>query len=170
LSESAEAWHIEGAGKGEYKKGFSVAELFPKNTTGIVSARDGLVIDQSKEELINRIKLFCNSDKSDQEIRQIFFGDKKATKYEQIIKPMIEIYVPAGIADISKGLGILTVAVVTRPFSFEGAGRRNIAERAFELLRDKVDAIITIPNDKLLSIIDRKTTLINAFRIVDVNT
>lgn len=71
------------------------------------------------------------------------------------------------IADIAKGLGILTVAVVTRPFTFEGAQRRNIAERAFELLRDKVDAIITIPNDRLLQVIDKKTSLLDAFAIVD---
>lgn len=71
------------------------------------------------------------------------------------------------VAETAKELGALTVAVVTKPFAFEGAQRRAIAEEALENLKDRVDTLITIPNDKLLSIVDRKTTLINAFRIVD---
>ena len=71
------------------------------------------------------------------------------------------------VAETAKELGALTVGVVTKPFSFEGAQRRAIAEEGLANMRDRVDAIITIPNDKLLSIIDRKTTLVNAFRIVD---
>ncbi len=82
LPESAEVWRIEGEGKDEYQKGFSVAELFPKNTTGIVTARDGLVIDQSKETLLKRIQAFCDETKTDQEIRTIFFGQKKEGKYK----------------------------------------------------------------------------------------
>ncbi len=71
------------------------------------------------------------------------------------------------VAETAKELGALTVGVVTRPFSFEGSQRRSIADEALQNLRERVDTIITIPNDKLLSIIDRKMTLINAFRIVD---
>jgi cell division protein FtsZ len=71
------------------------------------------------------------------------------------------------VAETAKELGALTVGVVTRPFSFEGSQRRFIADEALANLRERVDTIITIPNDKLLSIIDRKMTLINAFRIVD---
>lgn len=71
------------------------------------------------------------------------------------------------VAETAKELGALTVAVVTKPFAFEGSQRRSIAEEGLANLRDRVDTLITIPNDKLLSIIDRKTTLINAFRIVD---
>lgn len=71
------------------------------------------------------------------------------------------------VAEAAKELGALTIAVITKPFSFEGAQRRTISEAALENLKDRVDSLITIPNDKLLSIIDRKTTLINAFRIVD---
>jgi cell division protein FtsZ len=71
------------------------------------------------------------------------------------------------VAETAKELGALTVAVVTKPFSFEGAQRRSISEEAMQNLKERVDTLITIPNDKLLSIIDRKTTLINAFRIVD---
>lgn len=71
------------------------------------------------------------------------------------------------VAETAKELGALTVAIVTKPFAFEGSQRRMIAEEALENLKDRVDTLITIPNDKLLSIIDRKMTLINAFRIVD---
>ena len=71
------------------------------------------------------------------------------------------------VAEAAKELGALTIAVITKPFSFEGAQRRMIGESALENLSERVDSLITIPNDKLLSIIDRKTTLINAFRIVD---
>lgn len=71
------------------------------------------------------------------------------------------------VAETAKELGALTVAVVTKPFSFEGAQRRAIAEEGLENLRERVDTLITIPNDKLLQIIDKKTTLINSFKIVD---
>ncbi|MCT4616938.1 MAG: cell division protein FtsZ [Candidatus Gracilibacteria bacterium] len=71
------------------------------------------------------------------------------------------------IAEISKELGILTVGVVTKPFSFEGQRRMGKAGEAFETLREKVDTLITIPNDKILSIIDKKTPLLDAFSIVD---
>jgi len=71
------------------------------------------------------------------------------------------------VAETAKELGALTVGVVTRPFAFEGAQRRSIADEGLENLKDRVDSLITIPNDKLLQIIDRKTTLINSFKIVD---
>ncbi|MBI2063202.1 MAG: cell division protein FtsZ [Candidatus Yanofskybacteria bacterium] len=71
------------------------------------------------------------------------------------------------IAEIARDVGALTVGVVTKPFSFEGAARSRIAEDAWNLLRENVDALITIPNDRLLSIIDRKTPLLEAFAKVD---
>lgn len=71
------------------------------------------------------------------------------------------------IAEIARDVGALTVAIVTKPFAFEGAQRARIAEEGWNLLRDKVDSIITIPNDRLLSIIDRKTPILEAFSIVD---
>lgn len=71
------------------------------------------------------------------------------------------------IAEIAKELGILTVAVITKPFSFEGARRRTQAEEGLENLKNKVDTIITIPNDKILSLIDKKTPLVDAFMVVD---
>lgn len=71
------------------------------------------------------------------------------------------------IAGIARDVGALTVGVVTKPFSFEGAARARIAEDGWHLLRENVDALITIPNDRLLSIIDRKTPLLEAFAKVD---
>jgi len=71
------------------------------------------------------------------------------------------------IAEIARDLGALTVAVVTKPFAFEGVQRKNIAERGLSELADKVDTIITIPNDKLLQVIDKKTSLLDAFMVVD---
>ena len=71
------------------------------------------------------------------------------------------------VAEVAKQSDALTVAVITKPFSFEGAQRTRIAEEAWTKLKDKVDAIITVPNDRLLSVIERKTGLIDAFKIVD---
>ena len=71
------------------------------------------------------------------------------------------------IAQAARELGILTVAVVTRPFSFEGQRRKTQADEGLENLRNKVDTLITIPNDKILSIIDKKTPLNDAFAVVD---
>ncbi|OGL75458.1 cell division protein FtsZ, partial [Candidatus Uhrbacteria bacterium RIFCSPHIGHO2_12_FULL_47_11] len=71
------------------------------------------------------------------------------------------------VAELARDAGALTVAVVTKPFTFEGAGRREIAERAHDELIDKVDTIITIPNDRVLQIVDKKTSLLEAFDTVD---
>ncbi len=71
------------------------------------------------------------------------------------------------VAEIAREMGILTVAVVTKPFTFEGHRRRIQAEEGLEHLRNKVDTLITIPNDKLLALIDKKTPLNDAFMVVD---
>lgn len=71
------------------------------------------------------------------------------------------------IAEIARDMGILTVAVVTKPFTFEGHRRRTQAEEGLENLKNKVDTLITIPNDKILSLIDKKTPLTEAFMVVD---
>lgn len=71
------------------------------------------------------------------------------------------------VARIAKELGILTVAVVTKPFSFEGPRRMRQAEEGIALLREHVDALIVVPNDRLLSIADSSVSLQEAFRIVD---
>jgi len=71
------------------------------------------------------------------------------------------------IADIAKEVGALTVAVVTKPFSFEGKKRAEVAEAGWQDLKDKVDTLITIPNDRILQLVDRSTSLLDAFKIVD---
>lgn len=71
------------------------------------------------------------------------------------------------IAEVAKEMGILTVAVVTKPFSFEGHRRKQQAEEGLENLKNKVDTLIIIPNDKILSIIDKKTPITEAFTVVD---
>jgi len=110
-------------------------------------------------------------------------GSKSAEENEQDIISSLEganmVFITCGlgggtgsgaapiIADIARELGALTVAVVTKPFTFEGMQRKDIAERSFDHLIDKGDAVITIPNDRLLQIIDKKTSLLEAFSIVD---
>lgn len=71
------------------------------------------------------------------------------------------------IAEVAKEQGILTVAVVTKPFSFEGHRRKTQADEGLENLKTKVDTLITIPNDRILSIIDKKTPITDAFMVVD---
>ncbi|MDZ4229829.1 MAG: cell division protein FtsZ [Candidatus Veblenbacteria bacterium] len=71
------------------------------------------------------------------------------------------------VAELAREAGALTIAVVTKPFSFEGAQRKAVAEQGLDELADKVDTIITIPNDRLLQLIDKKTSLLEAFSIVD---
>jgi cell division protein FtsZ len=71
------------------------------------------------------------------------------------------------IAQIAKDMGVLTVGVVTKPFTFEGRQRANKAEEGISVLKERVDTLITIPNDRLLEVIDRKTTLEQAFMEVD---
>lgn len=71
------------------------------------------------------------------------------------------------VAELAKNKGILTVAVVTKPFTFEGSKRKEVAEIGYDNLKDKVDAIISIHNDRILQIIDKKTSLVEAFKTVD---
>ena len=71
------------------------------------------------------------------------------------------------VAGIAKEMGILTIGVVTKPFTFEGKKRLSQADRGIESLKSKVDTLVIIPNDKLLQIIDRKTSINDAFRMAD---
>ena len=71
------------------------------------------------------------------------------------------------IAATAKEMGILTIGVVTKPFTFEGKKRLSQAERGVESLKGKVDTLVVIPNDKLLQIIDRKTSIVEAFKMAD---
>ena len=72
------------------------------------------------------------------------------------------------VAEIAREeIGALTVGIVTKPFSFEGRLRRNQADQGIDLLSQKVDTLIVIPNDRLLEIVEKKTTMLDAFRIAD---
>ncbi|MFX9054101.1 cell division protein FtsZ, partial [Acinetobacter baumannii] len=70
-------------------------------------------------------------------------------------------------ADLAKEMNALTVAVVTRPFKFEGAKRGGRAQDGVTALTSKVDTIITIPNDRIIDVVERKTTLKDSFRVAD---
>jgi len=71
------------------------------------------------------------------------------------------------IAEVAKEVGALTVAVTTKPFAFEGTKRMVNAEEGLENLKDKVDTLIVIPNQRIMEVVDRKVTLLDAFKIVD---
>jgi cell division protein FtsZ len=71
------------------------------------------------------------------------------------------------IAEIARELGALTVGVVTRPFGFEGRKRADQAEGGIKQLREKVDTLIIIPNDRLLQVVEKRTSIVDAFRIAD---
>ena len=110
-------------------------------------------------------------------------GEKAAEEAQQEITKAIEgadmVFITAGmgggtgtgaapvVAKIAKQLGILTIAVVTKPFSWEGKKRQNQAVQGLEKLREAVDAVIIIPNDKLLQVVDRQVSLTESFIIVD---
>ncbi len=71
------------------------------------------------------------------------------------------------VAECAKEVGALTVGVVTKPFSFEGRRRLSQAERGIAKLKEKVDTLITIPNDRLMQVVDKRTSIMEAFRIAD---
>src|SRR5690606_30610646 len=68
------------------------------------------------------------------------------------------------VAEVARELGILTVAVVTKPFTFEGKKRLRVAEEGIRDLQDRVDSLITIPNEKLLAVLGKQTSLLDAFK------
>ncbi|MEG0824516.1 MAG: cell division protein FtsZ [Oscillospiraceae bacterium] len=110
-------------------------------------------------------------------------GRKSAEESRSQISKMLEdtdmVFITAGmgggtgtgaapiVADIAKEMGILTVGVVTKPFSFEGRRRMEQAEKGIEELRQKVDSLVIIPNDRLQFATDQKITFANAFEIAD---
>jgi cell division protein FtsZ len=71
------------------------------------------------------------------------------------------------VAQIARELGALTVGIVTRPFQFEGSRRREQAEAGIRALREQVDTLIVVPNNRLLSVLDRNTSIVDAFRVAD---
>jgi len=71
------------------------------------------------------------------------------------------------IAEVARETGALTIAVITKPFAFEGTRRMVVADDGIEELKDKVDTMIIIPNQRILEVVDRKMTLVEAFKVVD---
>ncbi|GAA2160844.1 cell division protein FtsZ [Pedococcus bigeumensis] len=106
-------------------------------------------------------------------------AEDHAEEIEEVLKGADMVFVTAGegggtgtggapvVAKIAKGLGALTIGVVTRPFTFEGRRRANQAETGIANLREEVDTLIVIPNDRLLSISDRTVSMLDAFRSAD---
>ncbi len=106
-------------------------------------------------------------------------AEDHSEEIEEVLKGADMVFVTAGegggtgtggapvVARIAKGLGALTIGVVTRPFTFEGRRRANQAETGIGALREEVDTLIVIPNDRLLSISDRSVSMLDAFRSAD---
>ncbi len=106
-------------------------------------------------------------------------AEESRDEIEAVLKSSDMVFITAGmgggtgtgaapiIAEIAKSLGALTVGVVTRPFTFEGRRRMVQAEEGITSLKEKVDTLIIIPNDKLLQVVDKRTPLVEAFRIAD---
>jgi len=110
-------------------------------------------------------------------------GRQAAEESAEKIKDMLEgsdmVFLTAGmgggsgtgatpiVAKIAKEVGALTVAVVTKPFSFEGTRRMVAAEEGIEMLKDKVDTLIVIPNQRIMDVVDRKVSLLEAFKVAD---
>src|SRR2546421_4106915 len=98
---------------------------------------------------------------------------------EEVLKGADMVFITAGkgggtgtggapvIAEIAKAIGALTIGVVTRPFAFEGRRRSVQAEQGINVLKEKVDTLIIIPNDRLLSVSNEKTSVLNAFKMAD---
>ena len=128
-------------------------QIGEKITRGLGAGSDPLIgeksAEESREEIANSLK------GSDMVFVTTGMGGGTGTGAAPIV------------AQIAKELGALTVAVVTKPFSFEGKKRMQSAERGIASLKDKVDALIVIPNDRLLQSAERKTSMIEAFTMSD---
>ncbi len=106
-------------------------------------------------------------------------AEESAEELYEVLKGSDMVFVTAGmgggtgtgavpiVAQIAKEVGALTIGVVTRPFTFEGARRQKVAEEGTNLLKDHADTLIVIPNDRLLQIVDKRASLQDAFRMAD---
>lgn len=106
-------------------------------------------------------------------------AEETADEIREAIKDADMVFITAGmgggtgsgagpvIAQVARESGALTIGVVTKPFAFEGAKRKRVAEDALNRLKDNVDTLIIIPNDRLLDIVDKKASLQSAFRLAD---
>lgn len=106
-------------------------------------------------------------------------AEENSSEISEILKDTDMVFLTAGfgggtgtgalpvIADIARELGILTVAVITKPFSFEGTARAKIAEDGIARVKDRVDTLLIIPNDRIFTIIDKNTSVLKAFEKID---
>jgi cell division protein FtsZ len=106
-------------------------------------------------------------------------AEEHRQEIEEVIKGADMVFITAGkgggtgtggaplVAEIARGLGALTIGVVTRPFGFEGRRRSVQAETGIQKLKEKVDTIIIIPNERLLQVSDERTSMLNAFKMAD---
>ncbi|MGO9911214.1 MAG: cell division protein FtsZ [Acidimicrobiales bacterium] len=106
-------------------------------------------------------------------------AEEHLEEIEEVLKGADMVFITAGkgggtgtgaapvIAEMAKTLGALTIGVVTRPFAFEGRRRSNQAEQGIQRLREKVDTLIVIPNERLLAISDERTSMVDAFKMAD---
>lgn len=106
-------------------------------------------------------------------------AEEHRSEIEEVLKGADMVFITAGkgggtgtgaapiIAEVAKAIGALTIGVVTRPFSFEGRRRSVQAEQGIQNLKEKVDTLIIIPNDRLLQVSDEKTSMLNAFKMAD---
>jgi cell division protein FtsZ len=106
-------------------------------------------------------------------------AEEHRDEIEEVLKGADMVFITAGkgggtgtggapvVAEIAKGLGALTIGVVTRPFSFEGRRRAVQADSGIQKLKEKVDTLIIIPNDRLLTVSNDKTSMVNAFKMAD---
>jgi len=106
-------------------------------------------------------------------------ADENKSEIAEVLRGADMVFVTAGmgggtgtgaapiVAATAKEMGILTIGVVTKPFTFEGKKRLSQADRGIESLKSKVDTLVVIPNDKLLQVIDRKTSIVEAFKMAD---
>jgi cell division protein FtsZ len=115
---------------------------------------------------------------SDPEVGRLA-AEEHRSEIEEALKGADMVFITAGkgggtgtgaapvVAEIAKGLGALTIGVVTRPFTFEGRRRSVQAEQGIQNLKEKVDTLIIIPNDRLLTVSNEKTSMVNAFKMAD---
>jgi len=106
-------------------------------------------------------------------------AEEHREEIEEVLKGADMVFITAGkgggtgtggapvVAEVAKSIGALTIGVVTRPFTFEGRRRAVQAESGIQRLKEKVDTLITIPNDRLLQVSDEKTSMLNAFKMAD---
>jgi cell division protein FtsZ len=106
-------------------------------------------------------------------------AEEHLEEIEEVLKGADMVFITAGkgggtgtgaapvIAEVAKNLGALTIGVVTRPFAFEGRRRSNQADQGIQRLKEKVDTLIVIPNDRLLAIADERTSIVDAFKMAD---